>query len=707
MNSSLHDLARHHFQLARRYFLQLGGTALVAAGSAPLWARERELDPALEAAVAQLQYLTKPSEFRIVSRGNPRPDKLTALQRKEAGLDRETWRLEVIADPDSDAVISNPLTIENGRALDWKQLMHLAERHAVQFLKVMTCTNIGQPLGMGLWEGIPLREVIWMADPRKNVRRVFYYGYHNHIPDQCFRSSLPLGRVLEDPPGEHPVILCYKLNGQWLGPENGAPVRMVVPDAYGNKSVKWLQRIVLTNEFRSNDTYAEWNNDTESHSKTYARFWHVPDQVSADQAVPITGLAQVGMSGLTKVQVWVQRDGQPAPADDPYLTTAAWQDAQVLGPPETWGGGLPDGQLPNTLAQIDQQTGRLNEWPLRDTLVHWALLLDGLPRGTHTLHCRTIDAQRRGPAAAASVPQERRQSDPEQGSAGDRVERPMSCGFWSFPGCDRPLGSGTIGVFPLSHPPRKVPPMNAPRHRAPNRRQFLKQTTTALTGAALVSAINVRSYAAEDNTIKIALIGCGGRGTGAAVNALSTDGPVELVAMADVFPDRLERELEEPEGTVWRQGQGAARAAVPGHGRLPESDRRDLARWRRAADHSARLPAHPLRTCRGRKLQCVHGEVVCRRCARHSTRPEDRRRSRQEEPEGRRRIDEPSLRSAGRSGTQDPRRGHRRCDHLLGLSHARPGGLQATPPRRKRTAAPDPQLLVLSPGSTAASCSTG
>ena len=43
-----------------------------------------------------------------------------------------------------------------------------------------------------------------------------------------FRSSLPIGRVLEDPPGDHPVILCYKLNNQWLSGERGGPVRMIV-----------------------------------------------------------------------------------------------------------------------------------------------------------------------------------------------------------------------------------------------------------------------------------------------------------------------------------------------------------------------------------------------------------------------------------------------------------------------------------------------
>src|SRR5271157_510048 len=47
-------------------------------------------------------------------------------------------------------------------------------------------------------------------------------------------------------------------------------------------------------------------------------------------------------------------------------------------------------------------------------------------------------------------------------------------------------------------------------------------------------------HAAENNTIQIALVGCGGRGTGAAANALKTQsGPIKLVAMADVFKDRL------------------------------------------------------------------------------------------------------------------------------------------------------------------------
>jgi len=78
---------------------------------------------------------------------------------------------------------------------------------------------------------------------------------------------------------------------------------------------------------------------------------------------------------------------------------------------------------------------------------------------------------------------------------------------------------------------------------ATSRRDFLKTTSGALAGAALTGAIGARAYAAERNTIEIVLVGCGGRGTGAAANALSTEGPTRLVAMADVFQNRLSSSL--------------------------------------------------------------------------------------------------------------------------------------------------------------------
>ncbi len=76
-----------------------------------------------------------------------------------------------------------------------------------------------------------------------------------------------------------------------------------------------------------------------------------------------------------------------------------------------------------------------------------------------------------------------------------------------------------------------------------SRRAFLKRSGTAVAGAGLVAPLARSVHASEDNTIKLALVGCGGRGTGAAAQAMSTEGPTKLVAMADVFQDRLDGSL--------------------------------------------------------------------------------------------------------------------------------------------------------------------
>lgn len=86
--------------------------------------------------------------------------------------------------------------------------------------------------------------------------------------------------------------------------------------------------------------------------------------------------------------------------------------------------------------------------------------------------------------------------------------------------------------------------MNKPPFQSSSRREFLKDTGRFAAVSALAMSGIPNVYAAEDNTIRVALIGCGGRGSGAAVNALSTEQvPVKLVAMADVFEHRLKSSL--------------------------------------------------------------------------------------------------------------------------------------------------------------------
>ena len=389
----LSEILAEHRALTRRYFLQLGAAGIAGVSASALAAESADGDRLLAEAIAQLEYLTPEPSFAGGGRGNPPPDQLTPQQRREVGLDRETWQLEVIADPASDVQIENPLSRELGTALKWADLMALAERCAVRYMKAMTCLNVDQVFGMGLWEGVPVREVVRMTRPVANLRRVWYHGYHSDPakPGPGFQSSLSINRVLEDPPGEQPVILAYKMNGQWLAPKRGGPVRLLVPDGYGFKSIKWLQRIVLTNDPNPNDTYAGQNNDVDSTMKTFARFITAPQKLKAGQPAALTGVAQVGMSGLSRVQYCLVSPTQSAASDDPYLTRADWQEARVLPPPERWGGGLPEGPLPAIPHQFDAQ-GRPVTWPLRYAIAHWAALPTAPNAGQYEWCCRTIDA---------------------------------------------------------------------------------------------------------------------------------------------------------------------------------------------------------------------------------------------------------------------------------------------------------------------------
>jgi len=78
----------------------------------------------------------------------------------------------------------------------------------------------------------------------------------------------------------------------------------------------------------------------------------------------------------------------------------------------------------------------------------------------------------------------------------------------------------------------------------PSRRRFLAQTARVAAGSVLAGVALPRIYAAGNNTIRLALVGCGGRGTGAVADAFSAKGgPVKLHAMADLFENRLTRSL--------------------------------------------------------------------------------------------------------------------------------------------------------------------
>ena len=371
--------------LNRRDFVRVGSALAIGLAQPALAADAPAPKPAPVTKPPPL--LTPADKFRDVSRGTPKPHSLTGDALVAARLTAESWRLEITAEatPKEPASLSTPLTLADGTALDLPALLELGKKHEVKFIKAMQCLNIPAPLGQGLWEGVPLRDVLRLCGALRNVRRIYYWGFHNNDPKQLFQSSLSYTQAMETPPGELPAFLAYRLNGEPLSLLRGGPVRMVIPWAHGFKSIKWLQRIVVTNDYKANDTYAEQNNDPESALKTAAYLDNLPAKLPAAQPVPVGGLVISGLSGLKRVEYCLTPASAPADAPE------QWTEAQLEAPPADWASVLPAGVSPRQVLGFNPQTGRPATWPLRYGMAAWSATVKGLAPGKYSLRARAVD----------------------------------------------------------------------------------------------------------------------------------------------------------------------------------------------------------------------------------------------------------------------------------------------------------------------------
>ena len=161
--------------------------------------------------------------------------------------------------------------------------------------------------------------------------------------------------------------------------------------------------------------------------------------------------------------------------------------------------------------------------------------------------------------------------------------------------------------------------MNSTEKNGLSRRDVLKTAGVAAAASALAGVAVPYVHAAENNTIQVALVGCGGRGTGAAATpSTSKNGPFKLVAMADVFKDRLKSQLQDPP----ERRQVRQEVDVPDDRKFIGFDA-----YKKAMDclkpgdmvildHAAGLPLGPLRLRHREGPQRLHGEAGRRRTAR-------------------------------------------------------------------------------------------
>jgi DMSO/TMAO reductase YedYZ molybdopterin-dependent catalytic subunit len=246
-------------------------------------------------------------------------------------IDRKTWRLRVEGE------------IEKPFELNYDELLKLASRTIPATLECAGNSRSflepkvkGVAWGLGAvgnaeWTGVPLSILLDRAGVKAGAVEVILEGADQGPLTEPkgppgnvqFARSVPIVKARED------VLLAYKINGDDLPPENGFPVRAIVPGWYAVASIKWLQKIIVTNKpfagYYQTLDYAYWERRgglaelvpiSEMQIKAEIAQPKPGEVVSANSDVHVRGAAWTGESEVTRVEF--SADGG-----------ATWHDAQL------------------------------------------------------------------------------------------------------------------------------------------------------------------------------------------------------------------------------------------------------------------------------------------------------------------------------------------------------------------------------------------
>jgi DMSO/TMAO reductase YedYZ molybdopterin-dependent catalytic subunit len=134
-------------------------------------------------------------------------------------FDRATWRLTL------DGLVDRPLQ------LSYDQLLALPKTEQVSTFHCVT----GWIVGGVHWGGVRFHDLLASAAPQSSAHAAHFISAEIPYDDYLALDDLALPDVM----------LAYEMNGQPLPQEHGAPVRVVIPDMYGYKNVKWVKQITL------------------------------------------------------------------------------------------------------------------------------------------------------------------------------------------------------------------------------------------------------------------------------------------------------------------------------------------------------------------------------------------------------------------------------------------------------------------------------
>ena len=255
-------------------------------------------------------------------------------------------------------------------------------------------------------------------------------------------------------------------------------------------------------------------------------------------------------------------------------------------------------------------------------------------------------------------------------------------------------GSNAKSPSHASRPAAPAVPAGSQAGSQASRRDFLRGSA-AVVGAALATyAVAPSVYAAGSDELKIGLIGCGGRGSGAAVNALHAEPYAKVIALADMFPDKLETSLKNLRGA----SEVGERVQVPDDHKFTGWDayKGVIDKCRRGpARHAAVLPPDaPQGGHRGRQALLLR-EARRHRRPRPALGPGDGQAGQAEEPQPRLGAVLPLRPAEGRDHEADPRRGDRPDHQHADQLPDRRALVQPAQARVERHGVAAPQLALL------------
>lgn len=276
-------------------------------------------------------------------------------------LDVASWKVQV------DGLVGNP------KSYSLADLKALAAGREITLLKTLQCVfdapllaSVTGLASNGSWTGIPLRLIL--EDCGVDLGRSVRIRFHG---SEGFGNNVKIGRIFgPQEPGLLPACVVWDLNGAPLPREHGAPARLILPESYGYKNVKWLTRIEATGSDAPFGTYQDHGFFDEGTLSVNSRTT-APLNASGISPGPheVVGFAVAGAGPVTAVEVRV--DAGP------------WMAAEVVPLEEI---ARLEGFDPGALEQIRRGQG----YPFRGVWAPWRYIWDAAP-GIHTLEVRARD----------------------------------------------------------------------------------------------------------------------------------------------------------------------------------------------------------------------------------------------------------------------------------------------------------------------------